>query len=128
MVCLKPVADKGNPFIHLGAYEDILFAPASPATSTCSVVESEEDLKVLTLRQPRKDLKVLTLRQPRQKKMDDQNILEMDTDEPIVQWRTKRSGGDKQSGKLKKKRIVKVPPQKRLVGNEAGMFSQKRLF
>ena len=64
--------------------------------------------------------------------MDDQNIFEMDTDEPIVQWRTstekKRSGGDKQSGKLKKKRIVKVPPQKRLVGNEAGMFSQKRLF
>ena len=90
MVCLKPVADKGNPFIHLGAYEAILFAPASPATSTCSVVESEEDLKVLTLRQPRKNLKVLTLRQPRKKKMDDQNILEMDTDEPIVQWRTKR--------------------------------------
>ena len=88
MVCLKPVADKGNPFIHLGAYEAILFAPASPATSTCSVVESEEDLKVLTLRQPRKNLKVLTLRQPRKKKMDDQNILEMDTDEPIVQWRT----------------------------------------
>ena len=133
MVCLKPVADKGNPFIHLGAYEAILFAPASPATSTCSVVESEEDLKVLTLRQPRKNLKVLTLRQPR-KKMDDQNLLDMDVDAPVVKWRTsnssekKRSGGDKQSGKLKKKRIVKVPPQKRLVGNEAGMFSQKRLF
>ena len=52
--------------------------------------------------------------------MDDQNLLDMDVDAPVVKWRTsnssekKRSGGDKQSNKKKKKK--------------EGMFSQNDFF